>query len=129
MYNMFRKFAKGPEQSLSIICKDFIYNSYFGKVHQKLIPVIPRKALIVGFRSVNLDAVSQLYQKTLHHSVLYFGILAHFLRIGIKNSSNWIAQNMFSKEVKQVLQKRGRGTGVVMELLKKTNRAISKTLL
>ena len=52
---MFRKFAKGPEQNLSIICEDSIYNSYFGK--SLMISVIPRKALI----DLNLDAVSQLH--------------------------------------------------------------------
>ena len=36
---------------------------------------------------------------------------------------------MLSKEVKEVLEERGRVIGVAMELLKKTKRAISKTLL
>ena len=57
---------------------------------------------------------------------LFFWSLTHFLRIGIKNNSRRIAQNILSKEVKETLQKRGGGTGVVMELLKKTKWAISK---
>ena len=83
-----------------------------------MISVIPTKTLIEGLyyhsTSVNLDAVSkQLYQKqTL--SRIFFWSFANFLRIGIKNNSCWIAQNILSKEVKQVLQRRGGGTGVAM---------------
>ena len=59
----------------------------------------------------------------------YFWSLAHFIRRGIKGNSRWIAQNILSKEVKEVLQKSGKETGVPMELLKKTKCAISEIWL
>ena len=37
---------------------------------------------------VNLDALSQLYQKTLHRGVFFFLSLANFLRIGTKINSS-----------------------------------------
>ena len=61
----------------------------------------------------------QLYQNILHHN-FFFWSLAHFPRAGIKSNSHWIAQNILSKEIKQILQRRGRETGVAMELLKKS---------
>ena len=111
---MFRKFAKGPEQNLSIICKDSIYNSYIEN---------PSKGDPSDSKE-NAHRFSKFgcCQPTLPTNTpsQCFWSLAHFLRIGIKNNSSYIAQNILSKEVKQVLQKRGGGTELAMELLKKT---------
>ena len=103
-----------------------------------------------GSTSVHLDAVIQFLAKKLHHGFFgFFWSLANFFRIGIKSnschgtiiwtirtmqtivciivpSSYWIAHNIFSKEVKQVLETRGGGTEVATELLKKQSESLAK---
>ena len=68
-----------------------------------------------GFISANLDAVSQrLFQKKL--TTVIFCSLANFFTIDITQE---IAQKILNTKVKQVLQRRGGGTGVAMELQRK----------
>ena len=103
-----------------------------------MISVIPRKTLIVGFhfrkfgccKPTSLKNIpSQFFIIIIIIIIIFGGTLVHILRISIKNNSKWIAQNILSKEVKEVLQKRGGGTEVAVELLKKTKRAITKILM
>ena len=91
--------------------------------------MIPRKTLIVGLHFSKFGCWKPTSLKSTPSQLLFFFSLAHFLRVDIQNNSSWIARNMLSKEIKEVLQERGWVTGVAMELLKKIKRAISKTLL
>ena len=54
----------------------------------------------------------------------------NFFRINIRKNSWRIAQKILSKKVKQVLKRRGGGTGVAMELQKnpKVNRYENSTV-
>ena len=107
-----------------------------------MISVIPRKTVIVGFHFRKFGCCKPTSLKNIPSQffifiiiiiiiiiITFFGSLVHILRISININSKWIAQNILSKEVKGVLQKRGGGTEVAMELLKKTKRAIIKILL
>ena len=92
--------------------------------------VIPRKTLIVGLHFSKFGCWKPTSPKSTPSQLFFFFFsLAHFLRVDIQNNSSWIVRNMLSKEVKEVLEERGRVIGAAMELLKKTKRAISKTLL
>ena len=104
-----------------------------------MISVIPRKTLIVGFHFRKFGCCKPTSLKNIPSQffiiiiiiiiIIFWGSLVHILRISIKNNSKWIAQNILSREVKEVLQKRGGGTEVAVELLKKTKRAITKILI
>ena len=68
-----------------------------------------------GFNSANLDAVIQrLFQK--NFTTVIFCRLANFFRIDITQE---IAQKILNTKVKQVLQRRGGGRRVAMELQRK----------
>ena len=70
--------------------------------------VIPRKALIAGFHFCKFGCCKlRNFQKKFYHK--FFGNLAVFFRIDIKNNSWRIAQKILSKKVKQILQRKGEG--------------------
>ena len=94
-----------------------------------MISVIPKKTLIVGFHFSKFGCCKPILPESTPLQSFFFSSLANFLRIGVKNNSNWIAQNISSKKIKQVLQRNGRGTEAATELLKKRKWATSRTLL
>ena len=101
------------------------YNSYFQKHLKVWYQWFEGRHLLWGFISANLDAVSQrLFQKNL--TTVIFCSLANFFTIDITQE---IAQKILNTKVKQVLQRRGGGTGVAMELQRKLKWTIKKTLL
>ena len=80
-----------------------------------------------GSTLANLHAVSQRpFQKS--PTTVFFN-LVNFPRIDIKSNSWRIAQKIFCKKVKQVLQSSGGETGVATELQKKSKWTITKILL
>ena len=80
-----------------------------------MISVIRREALIVGFQFSKSGCCNPTaIPKKLHHG--YFCRLANFFRIDITQE---IAQKILNTKVKQVLQRRGGGRGVAMELQRK----------
>ena len=101
------------------------YNSCFQKHLKVWYQWFEGRHLLWGFISANLDAVSQrLFQKNL--TTVIFCSLANFFTIDITQE---IAQKILNTKVKQVLQRRGGGTGVAMELQRKLKWTIKKTLL
>ena len=61
------------------------------------------------------------FPKNLNQLSFFFLLsLVNFLRLYINNSSWLMAQKIINKKVQQVLQRRSREIGVVMELQKKT---------
>ena len=72
--------------------------------------------------------MSQLYPKTIYRSWDFFEF-REFSQNRRKGQYKLNSSEHLSKEVKQVLQRTGGGTGVVMKLLKKTKCITSKTLL
>ena len=103
------------------------YNSYFQKILQNMMSVTPSKTLILDSTSAKFDAVSQKLFRKSSTTVLFW--VRRIFSENKKNYSWWIVQEILSKKVKQVLQGRGRGTRVAMELQKKPKRTIAKTLL
>ena len=83
------------------------YNSYFGKFIKRWSQWFQGKR-IVGFHFSKFGCCKPTLPKK--HSITYFlwffFEFGEFLRIGIKNNSSWIAQNILSKKVKQVLHVR-----------------------
>ena len=69
------------------------------------------------------------FPKNLNQLSFFFLLsLVNFLRLYINNSSWLMAQKIINKKVQQVLQRRSREIGVVMELQKKTKWTMIKTL-
>ena len=90
---------KLPKHKIYQLLAKISYNCYTGKYLKIWSPciriLIPWQSLVMGFQSLNLDAVSQqLYQKNFHQGFF----LCKFLRIDIKNNSRWIAHNILSKK-------------------------------
>ena len=91
--------------------------------------VIRRYPPVVGFQFIILGCCKpRTLPKNFYHSFVLRSLVIFFW-IDIKNSSSWIVQNILSKEVKQILQRNGGGTGVSMELQKKTAWPIKNILL
>ena len=83
---MFRKIVKGPEQNRSIWIP---YNSCLMENHQRVISVIPRKMLIVGFHFSKFGCCTKSTPSqyvVVVVVVFVFLSLANFFRKGIKNN-------------------------------------------
>ena len=107
------KYSKDSNKTYQLFVR-IPYNSYFGKYLKKWYSWLQGRHLSWGSTSVNLNAVSQrLFQKT---PPRFFFNLENFFRIDMKNNSWWIAQKILNKTFRQVLQRRGGGTGVPIEL-------------
>ena len=78
--------------------------------------------LLQGSTLENLDAVSQLYQKTFYHDFFFFFFFefVEFSQNRRKEQFKLNSSEHITKEVKQVIQRKGGGTGVAMELLRET---------
>ena len=76
--------------------------------------------LLQGSTLENLDAVSELYQKTVYHDFFFFFEFVEFSQNRRKEQFKLNSSEHITKEVKQVLQRTGGGTGVAMELLRET---------
>ena len=101
------------------------YNSYFGESTKRWSQWFQGKR-IVGFHFSKFGCSKPTLPKN-NPSRVFFGEFGKFSQNRHKkNNSTWIAQNILSKEVKQLLQRRGGGTGIAMKLLKKTKWTISK---
>ena len=87
--------------------------------------ILPRK----NSTSINLDAANQQFYKRNSTAVFFLLDFGDFSMIDINNNFCCIAQNILSKEIKQVLQSKGRGTAVTMELQTKAKWFIMKSLL
>ena len=104
------------------------YNSYFQKILQNMMSVTPSKTLILDSTSAKFDAVSQKLFRKSSTTVLFW--VRRIFSENKKNYSWWIVQEILSKKVKQVWQRRGRGTRVAMELHKKPHKwTIAKALM
>ena len=105
-------------KDLNKICHLFAripYNSYFGKSIKRWSQWFQGNR-IVGFHFTKFGCCKPTLPKNTPLRIFLFWSLANFLRIGIKNNSSWIAQNILSKEVKQVLKRRRGGcNGIAKE--------------
>ena len=111
---MFRKIAKDMNKIYHSFAR-IPYNSYFRKCIKRWSQWFQGKHIVVSHFSKFWCCKATLPENTPSRFV-FFWSLANFLRIGIKNNSRWIAQNILSKEVKQVVQRRGRGcNGIAKE--------------
>ena len=117
------KSSKGSSKIYQLFAR-IPYDSYFGKYLKICISVIPRRAVIMGLHLSKFGSCEPTtFQKNSTWS--FFWSLVNFFRRDIKNNSWWIAEQqllekILSKKVKRVLQRRRGGTGVAMELQKKT---------
>ena len=111
------------------LCARIPYNSYFRKYLKLWYQWLHQgRHISWGSTSANLDALSyQLFQKS--STTVLFWVRRIFFRIDKKNCSCWVVQKILSKKVRRVLQRRGGGTRVAMELQKKPKWTIAKTLL
>ena len=99
---VYRSFARIP------------YNNYFGKYLKIWYQWFQGRHLSWGCTSANLDAVSQrLFQK--NSTTAFFWSLPNFFTIDIKSNFWWVAQKIFSKKVKQLLQRRSGGQTATTE--------------
>ena len=101
------------------------YNSYFQKYLKIWYQWLQERHLSWGSTSANLDAVSQqLFQKS--STTVLFWVWQIFSEMTKKNYSWWIVQKILSKNLKQVLQRRGEGTRVTMKLQKNQSDLLRK---